>query len=347
MRWISLLGCVLALASVASSQLNARLLLSHTARQWSLTTTDGESVRAQVTSLDGDTARLKLVLPGGGGTTVARKLDEFDLESQLYIRAAVAPETPDAFLALSEEAAEAGLMRPARQGLAHARMLAGDPTIGSAVEAAMHRARAKQLEDQFEQDLSESQVTKARGVLATLEHQYGDVVSADQVASMEGQIDALLTAKADAYTEQKEAAEREREAQRRESLMKPIDRLITAAQRNHTAALKAKPSSSESRNYYDNALTASDRALRMIQSLEKRHGDDQELMARAAAQRSSALDILRSTLIDSASGAMLRGQYNKAMSYVNRILAYDPDDRQALAMRGRIEVAANSGWRYY
>ena len=59
--------------------------------------------------MDGDRARLRVSLKGGGQTTVTRKLDDFDFESQLYIRAAVAPETPDAFIALSLEAAEAGL----------------------------------------------------------------------------------------------------------------------------------------------------------------------------------------------------------------------------------------------
>ena len=42
---------------------------------------------------------------------------------------------------------------------------------------------------------------------------------------------------------------------------------------------------------------------------------------------------------------MTRGQFNPAIQEVNRILAGDPGNEQALAMRGRIEVASNAwGW---
>ena len=48
-----------------------------------------------------------------------------------------------------------------------------------------------------------------------------------------------------------------------------------------------------------------------------------------------------STLLDQASLNLTRGQINEAMGKVNNILATDPSNRQAQAMRARIEIAAN------
>ena len=39
-----------------------------------------------------------------------------------------------------------------------------------------------------------------------------------------------------------------------------------------------------------------------------------------------------------------RTSYNRAQSEVNKALAYDPRNKDALAARARIETAVNNGW---
>ena len=58
----------------------------------------------------------------------------------------------------------------------------------------------------------------------------------------------------------------------------------------------------------------------------------------------TASDLRVDCLLTGASLYTTRGQFTAAMGNVNQVLAMDPDNRQAQAMRGRIEVAANSGW---
>ena len=51
-----------------------------------------------------------------------------------------------------------------------------------------------------------------------------------------------------------------------------------------------------------------------------------------------------SCMLSQASIYTTRSSFNQALGLVGQVLAVDSQNKQALNMRARIEIAANSGW---
>jgi hypothetical protein len=312
-----------------------------------LHTTDGQTVHANVLGTQGDDVRLEVYV-GGGKMVETRKMAAFDQESQFMIQHAVTPDTPDAYLKLAKSAIDAGLINSARRSLAKARSLAGDPSLGADIESSIGGRSVAVLEKHFEDDVKAGHTVDARRVLATLELRHGDAVPDQKRKAMQAEIDSILAQRKAAEAAREAAAETAREAKKRKQELEPAEHYLELAKRHRKTAMTSSAGSSEADDNYKRAVTDSQRALHDLDSLAKRHANDTELMSQLAPLRQDAQSTMVSSLMDGASVYMIHGRFNDAMTNVNRVLASNPtheQEQRANAMRARMEMAANRGWR--
>jgi len=332
---------ILFLVSAATAQLHARHLVSHATSTHVLMTKSGERIRAAVEKLDGDRVVLRVEI-GGGHAAETRSIKDFDLESEYMIYEATTPQTADAYLALAQNAAEAGVIDSAKRCLARARDLADDTSIGSDAATKIHGAQVDHFTSVFEGDISRGDVASARRVLATMEYTQPGQYSADKVKAMQAEIDGVIQQHEAAYQADRAKEIAAEEVARRKRIVRPLEELIDAAEANHTKAMKARPGSSDAGEAFNLSVNEAEKALKASQALAKRNAGDDQVLAMLATLEGRAQSIYSTAMFDSASRLIAHGQLNKALGYVNRILSYNPNDRQAMAMRARIEISANS-----
>ena len=108
--------------------------------------------------------------------------------------------------------------------------------------------------------------------------------------------------------------------------------------------LNAGSSMSKALTSFRRANQNLERAVRGCDRLKETYGNDARYTGDINYLREQATNSLTNSLLHSASILTTRGSFNAALGNVNKILARDPKNTRALAMRGRIESAANEGW---
>lgn len=305
--------------------------------------TDGKQILGDVLSIDGDQVKMKIFF-GEGSMSRVYPLADFTPTSNYAIRAAVvSPTDADANLALARYAASTNQVAAARRSLDAARKIAGNPSLGSDVAAEIKVAPARKLEADFHNWIEKSQIQMAERTLRTLRVKYSDVVPADKLHALEDELAAKTKKRESEIVAAKAAKEDAQEVAKRESALKPLQKGLDDAQAYHDRGMQNSKSSSDADNAFSKAIRLCDLVLAKAKSLTKSHANDAVMTRELATMDQTATELKVDCLLTQASIFTTHGRFNAALGNVNKALLVDPDNTQAKALRGRIEVAANSG----
>ncbi len=128
----------------------------------------------------------------------------------------------------------------------------------------------------------------------------------------------------------------------RERQLKPVqDRLQRGKDLEKQALLNLKDQT-RALNAYEGAVRDFKSVQRQAENLTRRHSNDADFIGELDSLSRQAEDELITSLLSQASIYTTRSSFNQALGLVGQVLAVDSQNRQALDMRARIEIAANS-----
>jgi len=307
---------------------------------------DGKVIRAEVLAVDGDEVELKIHMAAGQmkGT---KPLTDFAPQSAFKILRSVTPRNDVAgHLKLAKFAADNNLIAASRRELRYVRSIAETQTFDPEKEQQLV-AEALAIVRTVLNNLIEAGKTKdVRYVMSQIMLLDNTRFSEEDKASLVDLVQSSLRDKKAAEASARHANEDAEERERREKLLKPIqDGLDRGLAARRKGMLNSKQFSS-ALSAFDRAIKEFENVERRAASLRKRHPNDKALAEELDSATEQARGYVDSTLLDQASLNLTRGQINEAMGKVNKILASDPNNRQAQAMRARIEIAANEAAGY-
>lgn len=302
-------------------------------------------LRGRIKRITGDKVTFS-VYEGPATWDEHRELNVFTPASQFRILQTATPDTVEAQLDLARWALDHDAPVQARYALGAARGIAKDPKLAADLETAIRQKNALRLQNEFQIDLAQGKVHTAEQTLRELNRYYADVVAANVRDGMK----TSLQAREAEFKQQKQEkaakdaiARKDNEVQRK---LNPLKKYVERGQADIQRGLNAGSSMSKALGSFRSANQALERAVRGCDRLKKTYGNDERYAGDINYVQGQAVSSLNDSLLHSASILTSRGSFNEALGNVNKILARDPNNTRALAMRGRIESAANEGWGY-
>jgi tetratricopeptide (TPR) repeat protein len=303
---------------------------------------DRTKLEAEVLGLEGEKVKLQVFFEGGSAEAT-RSLAEFTPKSQHQIRYfALGDEDYKGYLELAERAAASGMWHESRMAVRRARAIVRalqlDPT---AVEPVIGRTLAV-VETVMVGLLKEGQTDEAQAILTQVAQADSRVVSAEVKQKFVEIYDAALK-EAEAGRETARAQKEDAAATaRRVKLFESGIAGLQKARELHRKGLLASESFSNATNLFKQAEREFDQVIQHATETAKKLSQDPVATQQSKELKTAAEDGKIGTLLARGSLDLVRGKYHQATALVNKALAIDPENRQALEMRSRIEVAANS-----
>lgn len=307
---------------------------------------NGEHVRAEVLRLDGDRVVLRVMIEGGS-MQVNRGMDEFQPQSAYRIfRQTRKLDSIDEQLRLAEFAADHGLVWVAQRDLESARKLKGDAALAPELAKKIEEKGASILESLLRKELTAGDVQKARRLMSELLIRYPD----SSAAQKQTELFALLDKEEQRLAEAKRAAEAARIVakldQARAQAIRPIEKHIDDGVAENREVLLTSKHFAVAHGHFEAANSHFQSALKRIGTAAKSFSNDGAFTEELDQVRQRATTLQMDALMNAASVCLVRGQFAKALGHVNSVLAIDPGNGDARAMRARIEVAANKRGGY-
>jgi len=301
----------------------------------------GNHYQGQVISVEGERVRFRVPVEGGSYDEW-RKLSNFIPHCAFRIKKKVSDDaSAEAHLQLAKYATEKGLVYFAVRELEYAREIGADAAVTGELEALIERRGAGILAELFEAALTEGDVKRARKVLSDLMIKYPGTEAASGSGAM---LERLEAAEEQAERQQLAQLEEERKAaevKARERAIEPYKRLLSEARKHNRDGLLSSRSLSKGLGHFKASILRYERLIRGVDDKLAKSQDDAWMVESLSGLSKTASSELIGVLLNSGSMCLVRGQYTQALGYVNRILATDQGNRDALAMRARIEIAAN------
>ncbi len=313
------------------------------ARTRSYTLTTGDTLHGTILESEGDRVRLKLKILGGSSERWY-EISHFQPKSQVRLKhEMVADGDVLAQLAVAEFAADLGLYDQARVELKRCAYMAKE---SEAPQSEQFKDRAVALTVKLLQDhCNRGEIAAARAGVTRILAKHGEALTQEQQSLL------LHTVEfgAEKHQAAKDAKRRSKEDAKltaeREKKLAPIHKHIDQGKALRRSGLLKSRQYGAARRELSRAIDHFDDALEEIEKIRKDHPDDPVMSAELDAAFEEAKGMWQDTLLSRSSLALANGQFNDAMEGVNTILADSPHQEQALAMRGRIEVAQNDwGW---
>ncbi len=133
---------------------------------------------------------------------------------------------------------------------------------------------------------------------------------------------------------------------KRSRQLKPVQDAFNRGKDLEQQALKNLKEQSKALNDYNAAVREFKAIQHEAERLTRSRSDDKDFTAELDSLSQQAHDELINCLLSQASIYTTRGSFNQAMGKVGEVLAMDSQNQQALNMRARIEIAANSDSGY-
>ena len=278
---------------------------------------------------------------GGGSGIVTRQISDFDPHSQFNIlRSVVERDDIQGHVQLAEFAVNNGLIAAGRRELFKARDIANDLGLAPELEERIMEEAVRILDGLLQRMLADEKMNDANYVLT-------EIMGGTRLTDAQKEYFTELVVTKTKEIEDRKA--REREAQRAERLaaaqerqLRPILARLQGGKDQKLLALKNMESQSRALRHYDAAVSLFRDVQRRAETLTRRNPDDPDFTMEIAALSRQAEDEMISSLLSQGSIYTTRGSFNQAMGKVGRVLAIDSQNQQALNMRARIEIAANS-----
>ena len=309
-----------------------------------------ESVRGEVLGIEADRVRMRIYFDKG---TMQRTfpLDRFRPGSVFRMRLALTADDDVAgHLDLVRYALDTDQVSQARQSLARARSIAGDPNLGQDLEREFAAAEVETLERRFFEQLNDDRLIAAEKTLASMRRKYAEALAPGRLEGLLREVDRERGRRTAESAAVAAAEDRKQVAIERERRLSPLmDRLEVAARARQKGLLNSSQFS-RAIDDFGRAVRQCEVVLRTLDQLERRYGNDEITMREAGLLRREATQVMVDSLIHSASMYLTRSSLTAAMGSVNKVFVVDPRNEQALELRARIETAASYwgwgwGWR--
>jgi tetratricopeptide (TPR) repeat protein len=305
----------------------------------------GKAVKAEVLEVNDSRVKMRVHVAGGSLERWFR-LEEFKPHSAYVILRSVAnAEDPGAHLRLAEFAANKSLIAVARRELHLARKLSGKISLGSNVQTMIDRRAVDGLERLFREALSKGQLDSAQKYLSAILIRHPSAKSAAEREALVALLDKQRLAAKDARHRAKAKRASARDEKRRESLLRTPRAHLAKGQAESRKGLLGSRHFASAHQHFTRAVRHFESTIRSMEVLERKKSSSDLLKRESRALRSEAQTGLANSLLNSGSLCLVRGKFTAAMEHVNRILLIDPKNSRALAMRARVEIAANQ-WGY-
>ena len=306
-------------------------------------TKDGQSAKAQVLSLSGGKAKLK-VYALVGEITMTRDLDDFVPESAFMIEVrATDPKTFEQHFALAKRAAELDLLPQAANQVRSAAKLAGTGPEGEKKTKELRSWAADQLERFVKAAVAAGDVEHAQHCLGLLTTRLPEERTEEQLAALAASVDELRASAA----RKKDAARAEKlskeQAAALEKSFEPIRSKSAKGDKELSKAISQSKDTAASARSCESAVAAYKDAFQQAQELSKKLEEDPA----AQQELTSLVDHIVSSALRAAMHAanvlVLQSDYKSATDWVNRILKFDPDNEEAKEMLKTIQLASAAG----
>lgn len=303
---------------------------------------NGATVKGYVVALDEGRVHLK-TLVFGNETDFRRRLTDFAPPSQIAIESSVCRlDDFEGQFAIAKHAAALGEME--LTGV-HAR-LAVKSVMGKPDEAEktnqVKQWAAGMLSEKFEQLLAAGHVATARQVLDILSGRLADQVSEEKLTQMDERLQAAAASRRSKPADPKSSplADAERAS---------VQKLLDAADKEFRTGLQNARKTVTAVKHYEAAIAKYKQAWKDIESLMKKHSASEVANHELQDLSHHVVDGAKRAALQASTSLTMQSDYKGAMAWVNKILAYDPTDAQALAMQKTIveaESAASGDWMW-
>jgi tetratricopeptide (TPR) repeat protein len=305
-----------------------------------VTTKDGRSLNVQVLGIKDNLAELK-VFGFGGEATIKRDINDFRPESAFAIeRRALDPKTFEQHFALAKQAALLDLLPQAGLQARSAVKAAGTGPDAEAKKKEVRAWAADALEKMIGTAVGAGDLDRATDCLEILTTKLADERTDDQLAkiteSVEGLRDQVEGKKADAAAAKLDA---KRKADLEKSLQ-PIRALAAKGDKTLSDAIAKAKSTSTSARLCESAVESYKSAWKQAQELAQKNPEDAALQQQLAPLFDRLVDQALRAALHAANVLTLQGDYRGATDWVNRILAFDPDNKEAKEMQKTIILAS-------
>ena len=309
------------------------LLAAPTVASESIKLKSGKVVRGTATAYDGEKQILHFKLESGEAQSYA--LDQLDARSVYLVYTSVIPkENGKGQLQLANLARDAGLFEHAVRRYTYAEQ--ADPALKPEVER--ERAKGRVMAADF--CLKNARDAAAKGDTKEAEKWLGILLERLPNQPQAAEAASLLEA---SYTKTRAKKEAAAEAEMSAELQKEIKKGKVSFQsmvEDTQKGLTAK-NDSQAERLWKGALKSGDTVLSELDRLEKEYGSDPRVQEGVAKYRRLTSEQLIELNLHLASKALTQSSQKEAKRYCNAALALDPKNGEALAMRARIEQAAN------
>jgi len=295
----------------------------------------GKIVEGKATAYDAAKQELHFRLQDG--TDTVYPLARLDARSVYLVHSSVVPkDSGKGQLQLANFARDAGLWEHAARRYGYAEK--ADPTLKDQV--ARERATLRQRAADFCLRNAKEAVARKDGKEAEkwLALMLERLPEEPQAAEASALLEASYTKSRADEEAAVSSAFREKLEKDVQSGKKAFDRMVESTQKGLTAR-----NESQATKLWKSAIRDGEKVLAEIDRIEKRYGDDPAVRAGAARYRQLTRDQLIEANLHIASQSMVNSSLEKAEEHCNAALAIDSNNPRALAMRARIERAANEG----
>ena len=304
---------------------------------------DGKAIRGKVVATDGARVQIRVSVAGGSGTAWYT-IEGFEDKSQVDLRRIIlAPEDVSGALAVAEFAMEKGLLEESRKQLRRTALLAEDESLEAGPD---FRPRAVALIENVVAGLVASgKVREAQNGVSRMLTRHGSDLTDSEREGLMNALDSAVSVREETAQQERRDKLDDKAAAALEKKIAPIEKAIDEGASIRREALLGSRTRGNTRSQVARSVSKYEKALKDLDKLMAESMDDRGLMAELAALGQKATAGMYDSLLTGASLDLTRGQFNKALEAVNRVLADDSENKEALAMRARIEVAANDwGW---
>ena len=312
-------------------------------RPRSYTLRNGRSIRGTILESEEDRVRLKLLVDGG--TAVQwYGFKDFEPRSQVRLKHEQVPEGDVVGqLAVAEFAAALGQYDQSRTELKRCAYM-----LDASNEAppASFKDRALALTIQLlEAFCARGDVAEARSAVSRLVTKRDTSLTEQEKLLLVETVEAASALRKREQEAERRGEEDAKAAAERARKLAPIQKHLSKGKEKRRKGLLGSRKYSAASRDLESALEHFQDALEEIETLREGLAGDDTLRVELDAAAADASGYWQDTLLSHASLDLARGKFNDAMESVNTILADHPGHAEALAMRGRIEVAQSDwGW---
>lgn len=305
-----------------------------------VTTKDGRTLNVQVLGLADGRAELK-VLGLGGEATIKRDLNDFRPESAFAIeRRAIDPKTFEQHFALAKYAALLDLLPQAGLQARSAVKAAGTGPDAEAKKKEVRAWAADALERMIGTAVDAGDLKRANDCLAILTTKLADERTDDQLAKIAASVESLRDQVEGKKVEEVAAKLETKRKADMEKALGPVRSLVAKGDKTLGEAIAKAKNTATSAGLCESAVDSYKAAWKQAQDLAQKNSDDAELQQLLAPIVDHLVDQALRAALHAANVLTIQSDYKGATDWVNRILAFDPDNEDAKDMQQTIILAS-------